>query len=393
MEEQWVVGLSIDEEIVLGASRIKRIDERYEFVSQTQPEKIFHIFGPEETLHKIPLERMLRSLLVLTKEEDKKFYSISQKTLAIGVSTIGLVNRDTLRLTDIARKNWVDEVNDFGERSCVIDFNRLFDEYLFPNLGKMRDIAGVERRFINVHNDATAGCFLEYINRPSEAYDTKVLFYIMVSEGINGGLVIDGWPFTTELHPEIGHMWPRLHPKDQLFNLEHSGCPVHKFCFEGVASGARIRNSWGKSTLHNSGRPKNLWEIGRNYPDNPEHPWHIIAYYIAQLCMNATLAVSPGGIIIGGEFMFPDLILFIRKYFQYFNSGGSLNPDGSRRDYVKYEAMLKEDFIQIARVRENERVRAALELARLTAQHPLRALRTVKSSSLASAPKRLRLAR
>jgi hypothetical protein len=90
--------------------------------------------------------------------------------------------------------------------------------------------------------------------------------------------------------------------------------------------------------------------------------------------MDATLAISPGRIVIGGPVVFPALIPIVKIYFEYFNSGNICYPDGSRRDYLRYPAMLDDDFIQIAQIRRDEAIRGALELARLAANNTGRAL-------------------
>lgn len=108
------------------------------------------------------------------------------------------------------------------------------------------------------------------------------LAYLTIGTGIGGGLVLEGRPVHGVAHPEIGHIFPRRHPRDAEFA---GTCPHHGDCLEGLASGPAIKARWGTS----------LSELPA------DHPGHdIIADYIAQAAhtLFATCAVEE--IVIGG---------------------------------------------------------------------------------------------
>ena len=109
--------------------------------------------------------------------------------------------------------------------------------------------------------------------------------YITVGTGIGGGVVVDGKTVHGLLHPEVGHMLLRPHPDDPI---PHGVCPYHDGCLEGLAAGpaigARVQGD------------------ARNLPD--DHPaFRIEAYYLAQMCQNLIVTVSPEKIILGGGVM------------------------------------------------------------------------------------------
>ena len=109
--------------------------------------------------------------------------------------------------------------------------------------------------------------------------------YITVGTGIGGGVVVGGQTVHGLLHPEVGHMLLRPHPDDPI---PHGVCPYHDGCLEGLAAGpaigARVQGD------------------ARNLPD--DHPaFRIEAYYLAQMCQNLIVTVSPEKIILGGGVM------------------------------------------------------------------------------------------
>ncbi len=109
--------------------------------------------------------------------------------------------------------------------------------------------------------------------------------YITVGTGIGGGVLSGGNLVHGLLHPEIGHMLLRPHPDDPN---PRGVCPYHDGCCEGLAAGPAIGARVG-------GDAKNL-------PDG--HPTFLVeADYLAQMCVNLILTVSPRRIILGGGVM------------------------------------------------------------------------------------------
>ena len=109
--------------------------------------------------------------------------------------------------------------------------------------------------------------------------------YVTIGTGIGGGVCVNGQTVHGLLHPEVGHMLLRPHPEDPN---PHGVCPFHDGCLEGLAAGPAIGARVG-------GDAKNL-------PD--DHPTFAIeAYYLAQMCANLVVTVSPERIILGGGVM------------------------------------------------------------------------------------------
>lgn len=118
------------------------------------------------------------------------------------------------------------------------------------------------------------------------------LVYYTVGTGIGGGVFANGKLQHGLTHPEIGHILLQpmsIDPSPKGF------CPFHEGCLEGLASGTAIEKRWGKNA--------------KELPDT--HPaWKIEAEYLAQMCMNTILMLSPERIVLGGgvmhkEFLFP----------------------------------------------------------------------------------------
>ncbi len=108
--------------------------------------------------------------------------------------------------------------------------------------------------------------------------------YLTIGTGIGGGVLAEGKLLHGLLHPEMGHIYVRRHPKDQY----EGKCPYHKDCFEGLAAGPAIEARFGKKGIELANR---------------EDVWEMEAYYIAQALVNYILTLSPELIILGGGVM------------------------------------------------------------------------------------------
>ena len=65
-------------------------------------------------------------------------------------------------------------------------------------------------------------------------------------------------------------------------------CAFHRHCLEGLASGPAIERRWGLS-------PRLM---------TPDHPaWELEAEYLANMCANVILTLSPQVIVLGGGVM------------------------------------------------------------------------------------------
>ena len=109
--------------------------------------------------------------------------------------------------------------------------------------------------------------------------------YITVGTGVGGGVLSGGNLVHGLVHPEVGHMLLRPHPDDPN---PRGVCPYHDGCLEGLAAGPGIGARIGGDA--------------RNLPD--DHPTFMIeAEYLAQMCVNLILTLSPQRILLGGGVM------------------------------------------------------------------------------------------
>lgn len=123
------------------------------------------------------------------------------------------------------------------------------------------------------------------------------LVYFTVGTGIGAGVIANRQLINPTHPPELGHMRVPRHEADDYAG----GCPYHKDCLEGLASGPAIEQRWGINA-------ENL---------SPEHSaWTLQTDYLAKMCVNTACSFAPQRIILGGGVM-TQLHLFprIRKGF------------------------------------------------------------------------------
>ena len=162
------------------------------------------------------------------------------------------------------------------------------DYPLLKNLLDGRDIpAGID-------TDVNAAIIAEVEMGAARGCESAV--YVTVGTGIGGGVYVNGKTAHGLLHPEVGHMLLRPLPDDPI---PHGVCPYHDGCLEGLAAGPAIGARIG-------GDAKNL-------PD--DHPaFEMEAHYLAQMCVNLIVTLSPQRIVLGGGVMQRDCILpMVRK--------------------------------------------------------------------------------
>lgn len=111
------------------------------------------------------------------------------------------------------------------------------------------------------------------------------LVYYTIGTGIGGGAVVDGKLLHGLVHPEMGHMLLRPVKDDPA---PHGFCPYHDGCLEGMANGPAIEKRWGISA--------------KELPED-HIAWDIEAEYLAQMCVNTIVVLSPKIIVLGGGVM------------------------------------------------------------------------------------------
>ena len=111
------------------------------------------------------------------------------------------------------------------------------------------------------------------------------LVYYTIGTGIGGGAVVNDRLLHGLVHPEMGHMLLRPVENDPA---PHGFCPYHDGCLEGMANGPAIEKRWGKPAA----------ELPEDHI-----AWEIEAEYLAQMCVNTTVMLSPKRIVLGGGVM------------------------------------------------------------------------------------------
>jgi len=345
-----VFGLAIDEKVQWSTAFV---DEKTEFEEGTFDQ--IQIAGPWR-----PDIDLQKELTLALKGLQRERPEIFRDCGGVGISIVGFVDRVKKRLVSVALKNWFPRHNSF-----IADFHEMFHA-----LGVECVIENDDT--LNVQNDASAKALSEYYEQREDVAES--LLYLMFDEGVNGGIIVGKDNLASQRHPEIGHSRPVRHELDRTFN---GTCPVHGSCYEGLVSAARIRRSWGGA----------LPPGGFNLADLPEEhdAWNIVAYYIAQLCLNGALFLDPGRIVLAGSVIFGDRddAASERKVFDLLFPLIWSEFERLNGPYPQYEAV--EKFIRRARIKPaHANVMGALQLARQVAL-------TDKNEPIEAARSKLRL--
>eukprot|EP00033_Pygsuia_biforma_P002562 GCRY01002836.1.p1 GENE.GCRY01002836.1~~GCRY01002836.1.p1 ORF type:complete len:327 (+),score=35.80 GCRY01002836.1:57-983(+) len=139
------------------------------------------------------------------------------------------------------------------------------------------------------------------VNLPINNKFPPTLCYITVGTGVGVGIVVNGSPIHGLIHPEAGHLLVRTQEGDHTFS---GCCPFHgKMCVEGNVSSQAIAVR-AQTSRHS------LADLEDSHP-----VWDTAGFYLAQLCANLLLTLSPRHIIFGGGVMKRSSILpAVRKY-------------------------------------------------------------------------------
>jgi fructokinase len=199
-------------------------------------------------------------------------------------------------------------------------------------LGTLRSALAIPAAWTTDVNEAAFG---EMTLGASQADDTSI--YVTIGTGIGAGVVNRHALYVGRTHPEVGHFI--LHR--QLDDTMVSTCPYHENCAEGLAAGPAVNKRAGMAA--------------KDVPaDDPL--WTIEANYIAQLCVDLTLAFAPDKIILNGGVMHQtQLFELVRREFAEL-----LN------DYVNTPPLT--EYIVPAGLGEESGVIGGLALARETLQ-------------------------
>lgn len=101
--------------------------------------------------------------------------------------------------------------------------------------------------------------------------------YLTIGTGVGAGVLSGGQLVHGMMHPEAGHILVTRDPRDTIG--EHSGCPFHDNCLEGLIAGPGVKKRWdGKSA--------------GDMADDSE-AMDLLAGYLAQALMTYTLCYAP----------------------------------------------------------------------------------------------------
>lgn len=151
------------------------------------------------------------------------------------------------------------------------------------------DVVGPFRRLgvpLGFNTDVNTAAFGELVfgQHGKQGEEVSNVAYVTVGTGIGAGIVCAGRVVEGLLHPEAGHILVRRHEKDSFKGM----CPYHGDCLEGLATANAVAARLGVGI-----------EQLASLPDSHE-VWELESFYLAQLCANLSLIVSPHVIVLGG---------------------------------------------------------------------------------------------
>ena len=183
----------------------------------------------------------------------------------------------------------------------------------YPILRKFNEELGIP---VAIDTDVNGAALAEA--KLGAAKGLNSCLYVTIGTGIGGGLVISGKPIHGLTHPEVGHMLVTPEPDDPS---PEGFCPYHKHCLEGLAAGPAIEKRWGMP--------------GSQLPQS--HPaWELESSYIAQLCVNAIMMVSPERIILGGGVMQQEFLIGDVRRKTIERLGGYLDCEAVQNGFEEY---------------------------------------------------------
>lgn len=150
----------------------------------------------------------------------------------------------------------------------------------YPLLTEMKKALGIP---CAIDTDVNAAALAESRMGAGKGMDN--VLYVTIGTGVGGGIVSMGNMVHGLVHPEVGHML--LRPA-QGETMKRGVCPYHSCCLEGLAAGPAIEARCGIPAYD---LPENHWA------------WKIEAEYLAQMCVNVMMVLSPEIIILGGGVM------------------------------------------------------------------------------------------
>jgi fructokinase len=236
-----------------------------------------HIIGEERIPTTSPLETIQKVLHFF------KGFNQNRQLVAVGIASFGPIDLDTKSptygyITTTPKPGWKN-VNLYGQIQQGLNLPVAFD-------------TDVNAAVIGEQYWQTSG------GKPDP------FIYITVGTGIGVGVIVNGSSLHGLIHAEAGHM---LIPHDLEKDPFSGGCPIHKDCWEGLASGPSMQKRWGQAA--------------ETLPQN-HAGWDLESDYIARAVVNLIYVYSPRQIVIGGGVsQHVGLIQDVRQKVKRFNNG------------------------------------------------------------------------
>ena len=142
----------------------------------------------------------------------------------------------------------------------------------------------VDKIFIDT--DVNVCALYEYQKGKQLGQVKESLCYITVGTGVGVGLIINDKCVHGAQHPEGGHVFVPLDPRDKDFK---GVCPSHNTCVEGLTSNVSIKVRYDLNSVADV----------PSLPDSHEI-WDIIGGYLGTMCSNIFLTTSCEKICLGG---------------------------------------------------------------------------------------------
>lgn len=135
---------------------------------------------------------------------------------------------------------------------------------------------------VAIDTDVNAAALAEARFGAAQGLDPVV--YVTVGTGVGVGGVLGGRTLRgyAGAHPELGHLPVRRHTNDAF----EGNCRVHGDCLEGMAAGPALAARWGPAETRG--------------PAQDDLVADLAGYYLAQLVVTVTYALSPGCVVLGG---------------------------------------------------------------------------------------------
>jgi len=162
-------------------------------------------------------------------------------------------------------------------------------------IGKMKENFDVPMFWTT---DVNGSAYGEYVMSTLSNEQIDSLVYYTVGTGVGAGAIDNGKFVGGMGHPEMGHTFVKRHPDDLNFK---GVCPFHGDCLEGLVAGPTFDARLGKP--------------GKEVPLT-DHVWDIMAYYVAQAALQATLILRPDKIVFGGGVVSEAFLVKVRAQFK-----------------------------------------------------------------------------